>query len=159
MPLVLNVETGHISPQFHVIFDNKFETVNSLAVDQPLDRQWADIFWLGRECFLDMDYDANGLPILPSLLDIINSYSKAKAGQPIFELIQPLDFDNIHGKDSLMPPPPRDFFHNCQVVLPLDTPTVTGTALTPELLVPDDIVDVPSAPGLTFPGGVDNPSL
>jgi hypothetical protein len=48
VPLVLNVETGHISPQFHVIFDDKFETVNSLAVDQPLDRQWADIFWLGR---------------------------------------------------------------------------------------------------------------
>ena len=87
--------------------------------------QWADIFRLGCECFLDMDYDANGLPILPSLSDIINSYSKAKAGQPIFEPIQPLDFDNIHGKDSLMPPPPRDFFHDGQVVLPLDTPTVT----------------------------------
>ncbi len=29
VPLVLNVATGHISPQFHVIFDNKFETVNS----------------------------------------------------------------------------------------------------------------------------------
>ena len=104
-----------------------------------------------------MDYDVNGLPILPSLSDIINSYSKAKAGQPIFEPIQPLDFDNIHGKDSLMPPPPRDFFHDGQAVLPLDTPTVTQTALTPELLVPEDIVDVPSVPGLTFPGGVDNP--
>ncbi len=156
VPLVLNVETGHISPQFHVIFDDKFETVNSLAVNQPLDRQWADIFWLGRECFLDMDYDANGLPILPLLSDIINSYPKAKAGQPIFEPIQPLDFDNINGKDSLMPPPPRDFFHDGQAVLPLDTPTVTQTTPTPELLVPEDIVDVPSVPGLTFPGGVDN---
>ena len=154
--LVLNVETGHISPQSHVIFDDKFETVNSLAVNQPLDRQWADIFWLGRECFLDIDYDANGLPILPLLSDIINLYSKAKAGLPNFESIQPLDFDNIHGKGSFMPPPPRDFFHNGQAVLPLATPTVTLTTLTPELLVPDDIVNVPSVPGLTVPGGVNN---
>jgi hypothetical protein len=28
VPLVLNVAIGHISPQYHVIFDNKFETVN-----------------------------------------------------------------------------------------------------------------------------------
>jgi hypothetical protein len=39
VPLVLNVATGHISPQFHVIFDDKFETVNLLPLDQPLDQQ------------------------------------------------------------------------------------------------------------------------
>jgi hypothetical protein len=36
VPLVLNVVTGHISLQFHVIFDNKFENINSLPIDQPL---------------------------------------------------------------------------------------------------------------------------
>ncbi len=41
VPLVLNVATGHISPQFHVIFDDKFETVNLLPLDQPLNQQWA----------------------------------------------------------------------------------------------------------------------
>jgi hypothetical protein len=33
IPLVLNVAIGHKSPQFHVIFDNKFETVNSLPLE------------------------------------------------------------------------------------------------------------------------------
>jgi hypothetical protein len=37
VPLVLNIATGHISPQFHVIFDDKFETVNFLPLDQHLD--------------------------------------------------------------------------------------------------------------------------
>ncbi len=39
-------ECGHrkISPQFHVIFDDTFQTVNSLPLNQPLDKQWAQIF-------------------------------------------------------------------------------------------------------------------
>jgi hypothetical protein len=41
VPLVLNIATGHTSPQFHVIFDNKFETIHSLPIDQPLKNQWA----------------------------------------------------------------------------------------------------------------------
>ena len=156
VPLVLNVETGHNSPQFHVIFDNKFETVNSLAMDQPLDRQWADIFWLGRECFLDVDYDENGRPILPSLSDIIKSYSKAKADQPIFEPIQHIDFDCIRGEDTLVPPPSCNFFQDGQAVFPFDTPTETQTAPTPELLVSEGIVDVPFVPVMPIPGEVDN---
>jgi hypothetical protein len=87
VPFILNVETGHISPQFHVIFDDNFETVNSLPIDQPLDKQWAAIFWLGRECFLDVDNDENDQPISPFLSDIIKSYSKAQADQPVFEPI------------------------------------------------------------------------
>ena len=27
MALVLNPKTGHVSPQFHVVFDDKFDTV------------------------------------------------------------------------------------------------------------------------------------
>ncbi len=41
VPLVLNIATGHISPQFHVIFDDKFETVHSLPANEPLNMQWA----------------------------------------------------------------------------------------------------------------------
>jgi hypothetical protein len=47
VPLVMNVDTGKISPQFHVIFDDTFQTVNSLPLNQPLDKQWAQIFQLG----------------------------------------------------------------------------------------------------------------
>ena len=28
VPLILNLQTGSISPQFHVVFDDKFSTVN-----------------------------------------------------------------------------------------------------------------------------------
>jgi hypothetical protein len=67
---VLNIESGHNSPQFHVIFDDKFETVHSLPSNQPLDQQWAKIFSLGCEGFADMDYDENDQPILLPLSDI-----------------------------------------------------------------------------------------
>jgi transposase InsO family protein len=35
IPLVLNLNTGHISPQYHVVFDDWFQTVNATAQDQP----------------------------------------------------------------------------------------------------------------------------
>jgi hypothetical protein len=54
--LVLNVATGHISPQFQVIFDDKFETINSLPLEQPFKNQWAQIIALGRKCIMDIDY-------------------------------------------------------------------------------------------------------
>ncbi len=44
VPLVMNMDTGKISSQFHVIFDDTFQTVNSLPLNQPLDKQWARIF-------------------------------------------------------------------------------------------------------------------
>jgi hypothetical protein len=44
--LVLNVQTGKISPQYHAIFNNKFETVNSLLATKSLDKQWVQIFCL-----------------------------------------------------------------------------------------------------------------
>jgi hypothetical protein len=79
VPLVMNVETGKISPQFHVIFDDRFQTVNSLPLNQPLNKQWAQIFRLGQECFADMDYDENDCPILPPLSDIIKSILQSKS--------------------------------------------------------------------------------
>ena len=85
VPLVLNTVTGKISPQFHVIFDDKFATVHSLPGDQPLAEQWANIFRLGRECFLDVDYDENDNPILPPLLDIVKSYAQTTADQQVIQ--------------------------------------------------------------------------
>jgi hypothetical protein len=46
VPLVLDIESGHISPQLHAIFDDKFETIDSLPSNQPLDQQWAKMFSL-----------------------------------------------------------------------------------------------------------------
>jgi hypothetical protein len=55
VPMVLNVTTGKVSPQFHVIFDNKFSTVHSLPIDQPLTKQWSQLLQLGHESFTDLD--------------------------------------------------------------------------------------------------------
>ena len=41
MALVRNLRTGRISPQFHVIFDDEFETVSSDTDMQPL--VWEDL--------------------------------------------------------------------------------------------------------------------
>ncbi len=60
VPLVMNVVTGKISPQFHVIFDDKFEAVVSANSTMPMNEQWRNIFRLGCECYGDVDYDATG---------------------------------------------------------------------------------------------------
>ena len=60
VPLVLNVVTGKISPQYHVVFDDKFSTVHSLPTEDSLDDQWARIFKLDREFYLDIEYNGNG---------------------------------------------------------------------------------------------------
>ncbi len=66
----MNVDTDKISPQFHVIFDDKFETVLSMASGDSIDDQWKSIFCLKRECFEDVDYDEDGNAILPPLTSI-----------------------------------------------------------------------------------------
>ena len=60
VPLVLNVRTGKISPQYHVVFDDKFTTVNSLPSNKTLDEQWSRIFKLDKEFYLDLEYDQDG---------------------------------------------------------------------------------------------------
>ena len=69
VPLILNVRTGWISPQYHVIFDDKFETVESLE-DECLESSWGRLLRLPRETFVDLEYDSDGklkTSILPDL--------------------------------------------------------------------------------------------
>ena len=40
VPLVLNLQTGSISPQFHVVFDDHFSTVHSTFLDEPPPSFW-----------------------------------------------------------------------------------------------------------------------
>jgi hypothetical protein len=79
VPLVLNVGTGKISPQYHVIFDDKFETVHSLPYIATLNKQWRTVLRLGYECFLDVDFDDNCNPKVATMLDLIKAYSKEKS--------------------------------------------------------------------------------
>lgn len=57
VPLVLNLSTGKITPQFHVIFDDKFQTVLSLPKGTTIRDEWMNILTFGNDCFLDVDRD------------------------------------------------------------------------------------------------------
>jgi hypothetical protein len=55
-PLVLNPKTQHISPQYHVIFDDKFTTVPSLNSVEQRDAIWDELFKQNKnELFIDPD--------------------------------------------------------------------------------------------------------
>ena len=58
--LILNVATGKISPQYHLVFDDMFSTVNSLPTEDSIEDQWACMFKLDIEFYLDMEYDKDG---------------------------------------------------------------------------------------------------
>eukprot|EP00804_Cyclotella_cryptica_P001528 CCRYP_003749-RA/>CCRYP_003749-RA protein AED:0.13 eAED:-0.00 QI:0/0/0/1/0/0.33/3/0/1355 len=53
VPLILNPRTQHISPQFHVIFDDAFTTVPSLTSESERDHRFEQLFSTSRECYID----------------------------------------------------------------------------------------------------------
>ena len=56
--LCLNLETGYISSQFHVVFDDHFHTVTSPNSDNDpkLQHLWQQLLQNNREWSLDDDY-------------------------------------------------------------------------------------------------------
>ena len=48
VPLVLNLTTGHISPQFHVVFDEFFFTVLSIGINDEPPNHWENFFHESR---------------------------------------------------------------------------------------------------------------
>ena len=49
MALVLNPRTGHISPQYHVVFDDDFTTVPFMS-SGTIPPNWAELVKLSTEC-------------------------------------------------------------------------------------------------------------
>ena len=43
VPLILNPRTGHISPQYHVVFDDTFSTVPSLSESEEPTQFWNEV--------------------------------------------------------------------------------------------------------------------
>ena len=43
VPLVLNLSTGSITPQYHVVFDDRFTTVESITIDGTPPTHWEDL--------------------------------------------------------------------------------------------------------------------
>ena len=62
--LVLNLQTGHVSPQFHVVFDDDFDTVNADAAFESL---WQEKSGLPN---MTSDADLEGHDIPPGLHDL-----------------------------------------------------------------------------------------
>ena len=48
VPLVLNLSTGHILPQFHVVFDDTFSTVLSIDINDEPPIHWENFFHESR---------------------------------------------------------------------------------------------------------------
>ena len=59
VPLVLNLTTGHVSPQFHVIFDDSFSTVSSSDTELTTEAErseWEKLLVSNRhQSFFDED--------------------------------------------------------------------------------------------------------
>jgi hypothetical protein len=56
--LVRNLHTGHVSPQYHFVFDNNFETVFSDSKSsEELDKFCAELFVNSWELFVEDEYD------------------------------------------------------------------------------------------------------
>ena len=62
--LVHNLHTGYISPQYHVVFDDKFETVfHNGKSSEELDKICNQLFVESRDCYVEVEYDEDGLLI------------------------------------------------------------------------------------------------
>jgi hypothetical protein len=59
--LVQNLQTNHISPQFHVVYDDLFETVHASSSEAPA--SWPDLFTFNR--FKSNFDDEDFVPTLP----------------------------------------------------------------------------------------------
>lgn len=59
VPLILNIKTGSISPQYHVVFDDTFSSVTSITTDSDPPSFWNDLQLLDRVHRIPLDNDAN----------------------------------------------------------------------------------------------------
>ena len=61
MANVRHLPTNFISPQFHVVFDDLFETVNRIGVDEPvIESICQDLFQLNRKLYAEEELDKAG---------------------------------------------------------------------------------------------------
>jgi hypothetical protein len=62
--LVRNLHTGYVSPQYHVVFDDRFETVVSDGkTSEELDKICKELFVNSRDCYAEEEYDEDGMLI------------------------------------------------------------------------------------------------
>jgi hypothetical protein len=101
VPLVLNLRTGHVSPQYHVIFDDNFETVPSLNPSTAdIDDKFAALFDSAKDFYLDQisedDDDWNDVNAVPEGVpnEVPEGDNVASEGVDTASEGEDFDFDN-----------------------------------------------------------------
>ncbi|KAL7478108.1 hypothetical protein ACHAW6_003889 [Cyclotella cf. meneghiniana] len=60
--LIRNLHTGYISPQYHVVFDDKFETIfHTGKSTEELDKICNHLFVESQDCYVEEEYDDDGV--------------------------------------------------------------------------------------------------
>ena len=79
--MILNIRTGYISPQFHVVYDEKFETVTT-DMSVNLTETWIDLWKNSREVYLnDWDVELDG-PLPKTGLDQVYGDKQVRDDTP-----------------------------------------------------------------------------
>ena len=66
---VRNLDTGYISPQFHLVFDDLFETVICHGEnDSVIDATYSNLFEINRDWYAEEEFDDDHLIYQPSPL-------------------------------------------------------------------------------------------
>jgi hypothetical protein len=112
--LVRHLQTNHVSPQFHIIHDDNFETILN---DSPMDHDLADniinkLFEEAREIYSEIEFSSDGTVIYkpPHLDDIWLDESERRAKRIEKEKVR-AEFrdrwlnDNAENGDSNIPLP------------------------------------------------------
>ena len=108
--LVWNLHTSYVSPQYHVVFDNKFETMyNDGKSSEELDKICAELFVSSRECFVKDEYDEDGMLVYrPPPLDEVWLSEPERCEQRKF-LEEQLKRDYQKGRNRVLEQLQQDF--------------------------------------------------
>ena len=108
VPLILNPTTQHISPQYHVVFDDKFSTIPSLYSEQSRNIQWAKLFDRGaNEQYVEDDDIVDGKDALGNDWNLPNDPPvTADCDVDVDNEDGDFDLTNATGDDPPLPPPP-----------------------------------------------------
>ena len=130
VPLCLNLETGAITPQFHVVFDENFATIATTVEDLPdfSSPQWNSLFGSSvYQYVLDDD-------------DLVNAGNEPADLVPPPRLQQVADAMDHHLPPQPLPTPPP------ALVSPLPSSSVLPPSVTDPLPPPRGLLPSPSLP-------------
>jgi hypothetical protein len=95
--MIRNLRTDYVSPQFHVVYDEKFETVPSLTVVDQVEN-WTDLFVTARDNYLEgHDPDTDG-PI-PALAPEWTIDDENVQAAPLPPAVEELEIDDDDRSD------------------------------------------------------------